>query len=126
MRTVLRLSIVAVCAAGICLALLSAQGQPPKGETDQACTQWVEKCLRDFASIKVGMPRSGIERKFPMDGGLQSVSPVRFTHPACAYFKMDVEFDFKRDAAGQNRAIWGKDDKCTKVSKPYIESPCRD
>jgi hypothetical protein len=34
---------------------------------------------------------------------------------------MDVEFDFKRNPADQNRAVWGRDDKATKVWKPYIE-----
>jgi hypothetical protein len=60
------------------------------------------------------------------DGGLQGASPVRFAHPACAYFKIDVEFEFKRNAADQGRAIASKDDKATKVSKPYIESPILD
>jgi len=126
MRTIHRLSIVAACVGGVCVALLYAQGQPPRGEADKVCTQWVWGCLRDFESIKPGMTRGEIESKFPMDGGLQSVSPVRFTHPACAYFKIDVEFDFKRNAADQNRAIWGKDDKATKVLKPYIERPVSD
>jgi len=36
---------------------------------------------------------------------------------------MDVEFDFKRNPADQNRAITGKEDKVIRVSKPYIEEP---
>jgi hypothetical protein len=123
MTTIHRLSIVAACFAGVCVALLYAQGQPTRSEADKDCTYWVQTCLRDFESIKVGMTRDEIKGKFPLDGGVQSVSPVRFTHPACAYFKIDVEFDFKRNAADQNRAIWGKEDKVTKVSKPYIERP---
>jgi hypothetical protein len=79
-----------------------------------------------FESIKIGMTRSDLEGRLPKDGGLQSVSPVRFAHPACGYFKIDVEFDFKPNPADQNRAVWGKDDKATKVSKPYIERPFSD
>jgi hypothetical protein len=72
------------------------------------------------------MTRGEIEGKLSKDGGLQGVSPVRFAHPACGYFKVDVEFEFKRDAADQNRAIQNKDDKATRVSKPYIERPFLD
>jgi hypothetical protein len=85
--------------------------------------EWVAGCLKDFESIKVGMTRGEIEEKLPKDGGLQSVSPFRFTHPACASFKIDVEFDFKRNPEDHNRAAWNKEDKAVKVSKPYIEWP---
>jgi hypothetical protein len=101
-----------------------AQAPRPRPETDHA--NWVESCLRDFQYVQVGMTRGEIESKLSKDGGLQSVSPIRFVHPSCAYFKVDVAFDFKRDAADQNRAIEGKDDKCTRVSKPYIERPFLD
>ena len=88
--------------------------------------QWVEQCLHDFESIKPGMSRQEVEQKFPMDGGVQTVSPVRFTHPQCQYFKVNVSFEFKRDANDQNRAIFGSADKVTKVSNPYIERPFAD
>ena len=100
-----------------------AQREMPSTKINQDYTLWVENCLKDFETIKAGMTRNGIENRFPMDGGLQSVSPVRIVHPTCPFFKIDVEFDLKRDAADQNRAIRGGDDKVTKVSKPYIERP---
>jgi hypothetical protein len=79
-----------------------------------------------FSVDQAGMARGEIEKRFAMDGGLQSVSTVRFTHPECGYFKIDVEFDFKRDEKEQGRAIWSPGDKATKVSRPYIEAPCMD
>ena len=82
---------------------------------------WVNKCLSDFDSIKVGRSRKEIERQFPMDGGIQGVSPVRFTHPECPHFKVDVEFSFKRNPHDQNRAVISPEDKSTKISKPYLE-----
>ncbi|MGD1083121.1 MAG: hypothetical protein ABSA47_00055 [Verrucomicrobiota bacterium] len=85
--------------------------------------EWVGRCLDDFAGVKVGMTRSEVEAVLAKDGGWQGVSTVRFVHPTCAYFKMDVEFDFKRNPADQNRAITGKEDKVIRVSKPYIEEP---
>ena len=87
---------------------------------------WVKKCLRDFDSIKPGRSRKEIEKQFPMDGGVQGVSPVRFTHPECPHFKIEVEFSFKRNPHDQNRAVISPEDKTTKISKPYLERFCID
>ncbi len=100
---------------------LRQQDAKRKGARDHVA--WVAKCLEDFQVIKVGMTREDVQKRFPMDGGLHSVSPVRFTHPECRYFKIDVEFSFKRNSEDMNRAIISPDDKATKVSKPYIERP---
>lgn len=109
--------VVAAFVGGVCVTLLPLKVQA----TNRDRAEWVEKCLKDFESIKVGMTRGEIEAKWPWDTGLQGVSPVRFTHPDFGYFKVDVEFDFKRNPADQNRAVWNKDDKATSISKPYIE-----
>jgi hypothetical protein len=82
--------------------------------------------FKNFESITNGMTRAAVGKRLTMDGGLQGASPVRFIDPACPCFKINVEFDFKRDAADQNRAIMGKDDKVLRVSKPYLESPFSD
>lgn len=64
------------------------------------------------------MTRGQVEDKLPKDGGRQSFSLIRFTHPPCAYFKIDVEF-----AVDHNRLVSDEADQVTKVSKPYIEEP---
>ena len=83
-------------------------------------------CFRNFESITNGMTRGDVETKLMMDGGLKTVSPVRFLDPTCPGFKIDVEFDFKRNAADQNRAMETKADKVIRVSKPYLERPSMD
>ena len=87
----------------------------------------IEKCIMDFEYIKIGMTRNEIEKRFLLDGGLQSIaSPIRFTHPNCPYFKINIEFAFTKNPDDQNRAISKKEDKVIKVSKPYIERPFTD
>ncbi|MGD0596318.1 MAG: hypothetical protein ABSA64_02205 [Sedimentisphaerales bacterium] len=115
-----------VLCIGLVISLCLANGETPQVKPNQEHMAWVEKCLTDFESIKPGMTRGEIEKKFPMDGGAQGVSPVRFTHPECGYFKVAVEFDFKRNEKDQGRAIISPDDKATKVSTPYIERPFTD
>jgi hypothetical protein len=83
-------------------------------------------CLKVFDSITNGMTRAEVEKRLALDGGLQGASPVRFLHPDCPNFKVDVEFNFQRNAADQNRAVIGKDDKVTRVSKPYFQRPFMD
>jgi hypothetical protein len=83
-------------------------------------------CFRNFESITNGMTRAQVEKKLTMDGGLQTVSPVRFLDPGCPHFKIKVEFGYQRDARDQNRAIKGPGDKVILVSKPYLEEPFTD
>jgi hypothetical protein len=82
--------------------------------------------LKAFESITNGMTRAEVEKAFALDGGLQGASPVRLVHRSCPLFKVNVEFDFKRDAADQNRAITRPEDTVTHVSKPYFERPFMD
>jgi hypothetical protein len=126
MKTLNTFRITLVFCIGLVLSLCLANGETPQAKPNQERTVWVEKCLRDFEGIKPDMTRGEIEKKFPMDGGSQGVSPVRFTHPECGYFKVDIEFDFKRNEKDQNRAIISPDDKATKISRPYIERPVMD
>ena len=86
-------------------------------------TAWVRKCLEDFGSVTPGMTRGQVEQRFAMDCGLQVPSPVRFVHPDCPCFKIDVEFKYRTEPNDQNRAIMGDKDRVTSVSKPYIELP---
>jgi hypothetical protein len=126
MKTFYKLTIVLIICMGLVLSLCLAQGEYAKRTPNKECAAWVSKCLTDFQSIKPGMTRGEIQKKFPMDGGVQDFSLIRFAHPECDYFKIDVEFDSKRNANDQNRAINDSNDKVTKVSKPYIETPYMD
>jgi len=83
-------------------------------------------CFKNFEAITNGMARAEVERRLTPDGGLQGVSPVRFIDPHCPGFKINVEFEFTKDAAGQNRAIQSKGDKVIKVSQPRLERPFMD
>jgi hypothetical protein len=103
--------------------VVASSERPIQTTPNKEFTTSVQKCLEDFETVKAGMTRREVETKLTMDGGLQGVSPVRFTHPTCPYFKIDVEFDFQKNPADQNRAVWGKDDKVIRASKPYIERP---
>jgi hypothetical protein len=87
---------------------------------------WVASCLKDFTAIKPGVTRRQVEDEFRKDGGIHSLSTGRFAHPTCPYFKIDVEFDCKRDPADQNRMIQSGDDRVVHVSKPYLETPFMD
>lgn len=125
MKTILRFSIVGVW---IWAALVCAQAQSPKIDSDKDFAKWVERCLNDFESIKVGTTREEIERKWTMDGGIQVLSQNRYVHRVCGCFKIDVEFDVKGNAADKRPMweIWSKKDKVIKVSKPYLERPVSD
>jgi hypothetical protein len=126
MKMTKKLTIVLTLWTGLMLPLCLGQEENEQKKTRQEHIAWVAKCLMDFESIKVGVTRGEIQKRFMMDGGFHSPSRVRFTHPECGYFKIDVEFDVKRDEKDQGRAISSPEDKAMKISKPYIEAPTMD
>jgi hypothetical protein len=83
-------------------------------------------CLKNFESITNGMTRADVESRLRQDGGLQGVSPVRYIDPACPGFKISVEFDVKRNATGQHRAIVSAENRVICIYKPFIELPFSD
>ena len=119
------ISLLAACSA-VSTANSSVHAEALEDNGDTQEFSWIDRAFSDFESIKPGMTREQVESRFPLDGGQQSVSPVRFTHPRSEYLKVDVEFEFERDVDEQGRAIWAKTDTVTKVSKPYIERPSID
>jgi len=109
------------------VVLLHKRGQSERAiELDGKDADRHNKCLGEIETITLGMTRAEVEEKFPLDGGLSVPSSARFTHPDCRFVKVNVEFDVKTDPEDQGRAVWGKDDKVTKVSAPYIETPIAD
>lgn len=72
------------------------------------------------------MTRAEVEKRLRMDGGMQSPSLVRFAHPDCPCFKLDVGFSLRREPGEQGPAVFGPDDRVTTVSKPYLELPVSD
>ncbi len=105
----------------IVLLCLSPVFSKPESDPQSERLEWVESCLKTIESIKPGMTRRQVDAILKLEGGLQTASPGRYVHPKCPYFKTDISFDFKRDAADQNRAIMSPDDKVISVGKPYIE-----
>ena len=97
----------------------------PDTRIQQDRTQWVRKCMDDFAAIKSGMTRAQVQKLFQMDGGVQGYETVRYLHPECPYFMVDVSFNVKRNEADQGRLVPTQEDKIVHVSKPYLEGPSR-
>ena len=126
MKAIRGFVVVFIIAAGILLSVCAGQGNDEQEKIKLERRAWVQQCLTDFKSVKTGMTRVEVETKLRIDGGLQGVSPVRYIHPDCDYFKIDVEFEFKRDEKNQNRAILSPEDKVKTVSRPYIDFPVFD
>ena len=89
-------------------------------------TRRVEQCLKDFESITNGMTRAEVEKKLTMDGGLHGIWKVRYVHPECFYFKIDVQYESSSTGTDQQPPHEGKRDKVIQVSKPYLERPFSD
>jgi hypothetical protein len=102
-------------------AVVSGGVGSTSAQPDLERRKWAWDCLKDFQSIKPGMTRREIQTRFPLDGGIYSAPLMRFVHPQCDCFKIDVKFSFQRNPKDQGRAILSPDDPAVEVSKPYIE-----
>jgi hypothetical protein len=114
------LAALLVCSAVLTAPLARADSDPARRER----RAWVERCIKDFQSIKPGMTRSQVEKLLRHDGGLMQATQWRYRHPDCDYFKIDVDYSVKRDSSGQ--LLDSANDKVVAVSKPYLEWPVDD
>ena len=102
-----------------CFSLAHAQTSQA---TATQCTT-VLRALEDYQTIKPGLARKEVEKKFKYDGGVQFPDQSRFTHRGCDYIKVEVTF---QPAPNRGKSLTSPDDVVTEVSKLYIDYPARD
>ncbi len=102
-----------------CFSLAHAQTSQA---TATQCTT-VLRALEDYQTIKPGLARKEVEKKFKYDGGVQFPDQSRFTHRGCDYIKVEVTF---QPAPNRGKNLTSPDDVVTAVSKLYIDYPARD
>ena len=112
----------------VAFGIHATYGQSARPDTieQEARVRWVEKCMGDFEKIKLGMTRSDVDKIFPHDGGIQRPSPVRYVHPECFYFMVDVSYDVKKNPQDQFRPTPTQNDPVTNISRPYLAHPAYD
>ena len=97
----------------------SVKIQDAKAAQNTQHNLWVEKCLREMQSIKVGMTRRDLGKFFTTEGGVSSASWRQYVHRECPYFKVAVEFAPSRDQDG--RAREKPTNRITKISRPFLQ-----
>jgi len=91
----------------------------------------------EATSIKEGMTRDDLLKKFRIDGGLQSLLPTRYVLKQSNLIKVDVEFEAPnegkgrvvpedlrfemKDTNGEYRFVSNDKLKIKRISKPYVE-----
>ncbi len=79
-------------------------------------------CSNDLGISIPDMTRAEVQAALEMDGGLNGYETVRYLHPHCQGFKIDVTYAVVRDHADQGRVKPTPQDKALSVSKPYAEA----
>ena len=98
----------------------TAQLQPQASDC-RSCSV-VERALRDFQGVKVGMARRDIERFFAVAGGMTFRTHTRYVYRDCEYLKIEV--DFKTDPKTEN--AFSPDDKIIGISEIVVAYPVMD
>jgi hypothetical protein len=98
----------------------------PPAEGTARRLRWVEACLAELERIRPGMTRQQVDRLLHADGGVQDFRRVRYVHPSCPYFKVDVSFRVARSLRPPGRTVASANDPVVEVSRPYLARPIAD
>lgn len=101
---------VCICTA----ALAASQEAPLQFGFSREHTAWIAHVLRDVQTIKVGMTRADLTKRFTDEGGLSTPFQRTYVYKLCPYIKIDVKF------AASNRTKEQMTDKIVEVSRPYL------
>jgi len=92
-----------------------------QGSDCRSCSV-VERALRDFQGIKVGMARREVERFFVVAGGMTFRNHTSYVYRDCEFLRVDV--DFKADP--ETESALSPDDKITGTSQIVVAYPAKD
>jgi len=85
---------------------------------------WIDKTMRQIATIHPGMKRSELAALFRPDGGLSTQTEERYLFKECQVIKIDVHFK-----PAKSEGEWkfeDPDDVIESISKPYLQYPIYD
>jgi hypothetical protein len=97
-------------------ALPALAAPVPQGEDEHL--KFVRACLEDIRSVKPGVSRADLLKKFKQAGGLYNRKLASYSYLRCPFFKVSVTFE----PSGPGEAL-AADDKVVKVPTPYLEDP---
>lgn len=104
-------------------AQLSDESVPMSPARTEERNKWMEKMMRQIATIKPRMHRRDLSALFREDGGITFFNgPNRYILRECPLIKIDVLFKLS-DKNGPSNTL---DDVIESVSKPYLEYPFAD
>jgi hypothetical protein len=75
----------------------------------------LQRVIDDAVRIKPGMARQAVEQHFNRDGRFANPARGRYTHPACGYIKIDIEYD-----VSPVLPVFSPNDVVKSVSKPFV------
>jgi hypothetical protein len=106
----------------VLLMIAIAPSAQPMTKSDQEHTAWIDRVMREIATIKPGMTRADALKVFQEEGGLSTVKHRTYVFKDCPYIKVTFEFDpvEKPDAEGRFLKESPRD-RIVKMSRPYLE-----
>jgi hypothetical protein len=114
-----RLAIPVLACAVVGVFVMAAPQPVSKGCS--ACSV-AQQALDDLQHVKVGMPRSELEKYFVVAGGMTLRSTTRYEYRRCDY--LEIEVDFSLDPAiGSN---YSPNDTITSISRLFVTYPAKD
>ena len=109
---------------------LRAESSADQEQPCQAHMDWFTGVLNRMATVKPGSTRKALLEVFTIEGGLSTGLQRTYVSRACAYFKVDVEFQAvgrpNRDEDGRVTLVEDDQDIIVKISSPYLANSIMD
>ena len=96
---------------------LKATGKIAKADSEHA--EWLGKAMREMATIKPGMSRADLLKVFEEEGGLSTRTQRRYVYRGSKYIKVEVTFEPVGEVDVKDGE--SREDKVTKISRPFLE-----
>jgi hypothetical protein len=111
-------TLMLVCAV---VVICNTAFQRPVQKGSDPCSV-AEQALEDLQHVKVGMPRSELEKYFVVAGGMTFRDRTKYESRRCDY--LEIEVDFKLDPAVDRSN--SPNDAIANISKLFVAYPSTD
>jgi hypothetical protein len=104
--------------AALAAGALPVMAAPSPAGDEAAGVRFVRRSYEDIRSVKPGITRRELLKKFKQAGGLYNRKVASYSYLSCPYIKVSVTFE----PSGPGVTL-SDDDKIVKISTPYLEDP---
>jgi hypothetical protein len=104
--------------AALAAGALPVMAAPSPAGDEAAGVRFVRRCYEDIRSVKPGITRRELLKKFKQAGGRYNRKIASYSYLSCPYIKVSVTFE-----PATPGEVLSENDKVVTISTPYLDDP---